>query len=192
MLRVVLVTSLVAACAAEPAPLPDTAPIGTWRYLPHDPTRTPVEERETVELRDDGAYAIRDRRGVDTGTYRIDGNDLTIESSAGGKITTGFAATDDLLIVDALFPARDDMDLVGTWTGTQSSDGTVTGVTLVLRDDGSARIEQTGTYRDAADARWFYAEPYVVVTLAGSTRGKAMPVLPGVAIGDWLYERVAE
>jgi hypothetical protein len=185
---------VVCACASEAAvPLPSGDVIGTWRHLPHDPTRTAIEEREVVELRADGSYSIvkRGGRGIDRGTYVIDGNALTIRSHAGGWITTGFAATEELLVIDALFPEDiDDDGFVGTWRGAQSSSVASTEIRFELRRDGTARMEQTGALSEALEVTWRHDAPFVLVTFTQPTRTRALPALPGIAIGEWLYERI--
>lgn len=184
-----------AACAAEPAPpTPQTGDaVGTWRFLPHDPTRTPVDERQVLELHGDGTYAIRDRHGTETGSYELDGHDLTMRPRTGGFVTTGFAATADRLLADALFPdgARADADsVIGRWIGGQASSQTSTEVALELRADGTAHLEQTGELADAADGTWSEDAPYVLLTFASTSLTKPFPVLPGIALGEWLYERI--
>ena len=183
---------LFAACAADPAPVqvPSDDLVGTWRYLPVDPSRTPLDERELVVFGADGLYSIRDSRGAQSGSYEVDGHDLTIHSSTGGEITTGFAARADRLIIDALFPMGPSDGLIGTWTGVQSSETESSVVALELRTDGTAHFEQTGSIMEQADATWIRDDPYAVVMFSGTTRSKSYPALPDVAIGEWLYERV--
>jgi hypothetical protein len=184
---------LCAACAEEslPVPVPPSGDlIGTWRYMPFYPDRTPVDEREIVVFGADGLYSISDADGSQSGSYEIDGHDLTIHSSAGGWITTGVAVTADRMIIDALFPAGPSDGLIGSWTGVQSSETESSVVALELRTDGTAHFEQTGSLSEAEDATWIHDDPYALVMFTGSTRTKAYPALPDFAIGEWLYERI--
>jgi hypothetical protein len=179
---------LFAACAEESLPVevpPSGDLVGTWRYMPFYPDRTPVEEREIVVFGADGLYSIRDPDGSQSGSYELAGHDITIRSSAGAWITTGVAVNGDRLIIDALFPAGPSDGLIGTWgaeleTDTRSSRWSC-GPT-------ARPFEQTGTLR--REATWIQDDPYALVMFAGTTRTKAYPALPDFAIGEWLYERV--
>jgi hypothetical protein len=187
MQRVMLL--LLVACATEPAPPSNPESLfGTWRYLPADPTRTPVEERQLVTFAEDGTYTIEDPSDVQTGRYQLAGHDLTI-TMADGFITTGVAATDDRMVIDALFP-QGDIEIAGTWIGTQSAPDVTSTITLELDADGTAHLGQSGTLSGEDDATWLHADPFMVLTFANPTRTRAMPVLPGVALGEWLYERM--
>ena len=180
----------IAACAAEPVPDTIGDIVGTWRYIPADPDAGPIEERQVAWFAADGAYEIRDARGVQTGRYAIEGRDVTITATTGAWVTTSFAATPDRLIVDAMFPDGDCDGLVGTWRGAQASNLASAEVTLELRADGSARLEQTGPAAEDLPGTWADIAPYAVITFAGTTFAKPFPALPDVAIGEWLYERV--
>lgn len=186
MHRVMLV--FVAACAAEPTPPPpDHELLGSWRYVPQDPT-TPADDRQVLVFAADGRYSIREGDELQTGAFEIAGDALTLHTSR-GFVTTGVAITSTHLLVDALFPAGDNAGLVGTWIGAQSSAVADTQIELVLRADGTAHLSQTGSLADDIDATWVQQEPYAVLTFAGTTRPKLFPALPGIAIGEWLYER---
>jgi hypothetical protein len=187
MQRVMLL--LLVACATEPAPPSNPESLfGTWRYLPADPTRTPVEERQLVTFTDDGTYEIADPDGTQAGTFRYDAGELTITTSD-GFIATGVAATETHLVIDALFP-RGDADVAGTWVGTQSSPIATSTITLELRADGTAHLGQVGSFEADDEATWTLADPFAVLTFTSPTRSRSFPVLPGLAIGEWLYERM--
>jgi hypothetical protein len=196
MHRVVILVAVVGACAQQqstqqPPPVDPGAIVGTWRFLPRDPTRTPPEEREVVELAADGGYAIRNRRGTQTGTYELDGAYLTIGADTDAWITTGIAASADRLLIDAVFPAAVGADgLVGTWAGAQSSPQATTEIEIELRGDGSARVSQSGSLEGEDAATWAMEEPFAVLTFDHPTRAKAFGAIPGVAIGEWMYERL--
>jgi hypothetical protein len=183
---------MIAACAApSPASLTNVDDlVGTWRFLPHDPSRTPVEERELVELRADGHYTITNRHGPQSGTFELDGNELTIYSPSGSWISTGVAASADRLLTDAVFRTDGSADLVGTWTGTQSSPQVTTTIELELRPDGTAHVRQTGSLSGDDQATWQLEDPFAILTFTDPVRERAFPVLPGVAIGEWMYERL--
>jgi hypothetical protein len=183
---------LVAACATDPElvpPPPDHSLIGAWRYIPRS-SETPVDERQVLEFDAEGRYSIRGPHDAESGTFNLEGNDVTLRSSTGGWVTTGYAVTADRLIVDALFPADGTDGLVGTWIGTQSSDQTTSLIELSLRADGTAHLGQTGSFSDDVEATWIHVAPYAVITFAGMTRPKSFPALLDVAIGEWLYERI--
>jgi hypothetical protein len=184
---------LCAACAEDslPVQVPTSDDlVGTWRYMPFYPDRTPVEERELVVFGADGRYSITDEDGAQSGTYELAGHDVTIRSSTGAMITTGVAVKADRLIIDALFPSGPSDGLIGTWTGVQSSGTESSVVALELRTDGTAHFEQTGSLSEAEDATWIRDDPYALVMFTSTTRTKSYPALPDFAIGEWLYERV--
>lgn len=186
----VLVVLAVSACAVEPTlPPPDHELIGTWRLVP---TRSdvPIEKREVLVFGADGRYTKQTQRGADAGSFEIDGNGVTILPGAGGWISTGFAVTPDRLIFDALFPTSDIDGLVGTWSGTQSTADVTSVLELELRADGTGHLVQTGSLSDDINATWIRNDPYAVITFEGVTRPRSLPALPGIAIGEWLYERV--
>lgn len=189
MLRALLLLA-VSACGVEsPLPPPDHELIGTWRFVPTRST-TAVEEREVLVFGADGHYSMTDPRSAKTGTFEIAGNDVTITSSAGDWITTSYAATHDRLIVDALLPAGETDGLVGTWVGAQSTSKSTSVMELELRADGTGHLLQTGSWSDDVSATWLRADPYAVITFDGATRPRSLPALPGIAIGEWMYERV--
>ena len=189
MNRVVFVVMAACAQPVELTPPPaDHGLLGSWRYVPRDPT-TPLEDRELLELAADGRYTIRDGAELTTGGFEIAGDDLTLHMGT-GWITTGFAVTAEHLVVDALFPTGDNTGLTGTWRGAQSSDVAHTEIELVLRGDGSAHLRQIGSLADETDATWIEEGPYALVTFANKTRPKPFPALLGLAVGEWLYERV--
>jgi hypothetical protein len=186
---VVLVIAL-ASCVSEPAAIPQSGDfVGTWRYRPYDPTRTAVEDREVVELRADGTYAIRDKRSTEVGTYVVADGAITTHASTGQTIVTGVAATADALIIGAMFAGGDNDGVLGTWVGKQVVADATTMTELVVAGDGTAHVVETADITRTADATWVEEDPFVVVTFTDPTRTKPLPVLPGVAIGSWLYER---
>lgn len=189
MHRVLLVLTL-SACAVE-APLPpaDHELIGSWRLIPTK-AETPLEQREVLVFGADGRYTKQSLRSADAGRFELDGNDVTILPGAGGWISTGFAVTPDRLIFDALFPTGETDGLVGTWTGTQSTADVTSVLELELRADGTGHLVQTGSLSDDINATWIRSDPYAVVTFEGVTRPRSLPSLPGIAIGEWLYERI--
>lgn len=186
----VLLGLVVSACGVEATlPPPDHGLIGTWRYV-SPRADTPVDQLEVLEFGADGHYSKRDRRGVQTGTFEIEENEVTISSSASGWITTGYAVTSDRLIVDALLPSGETDGLVGTWIGGQSTGDATSVIELELRADGTGHLVQTGSWSDDVNTTWIREDPYAVITFEGVTRPRSFPALPGVAIGEWLYERV--
>jgi hypothetical protein len=187
MQRVMLLSCLVA-CATEASSPPPAELIGTWRYLPSAPERTPVEERQLVTFADDGTYEIAEPDGTQAGTFRYDDGELTI-TTGDGFIATGVAATETHLVIDALFP-RGGADVAGTWVGTQSSPIATSTITLELRADGTAHLGQVGSFEADDEATWTLADPFAVLTFTSPTRSRSLPVLPGLAIGEWLYERI--
>ena len=180
-----------AACAATPdlvPPPPDHGLLGSWRFMPRDPAM-PLEDRELLAFTADGRYSIRDRAELTVGSFEIAGDDLTLHTSS-GWITTGIAVSSNRLLVDALFATGDNAGLVGTWRGAQSSDLAQTEIELVLRPDGTAHLRQTGSLTDDAEATWIHEDPYALLTFTERTRPKPFPALLGIAVGEWLYERV--
>jgi len=189
MSRALLVLTL-SACATEPTLPPlDHGLIGTWRIVPSR-ADVPIDQREVLVFGADGHYSMIKRTGAQEGTFEIEDNDVTILSSAGGRITTGYAVTPDRLIVDALLPTSATDGLVGIWSGTQSSDEGTSVIELELRADGTGHLVQTGSWSDDLAATWIRDDPYAVITFEGVTRPRSLPALPGIAIGEWLYERV--
>jgi hypothetical protein len=188
---IAVIVVVVAACAADdPTPPPaGHGLLGTWRYvsLRQD---TPLEDRQLLVFGADGRYSLRDRGGVESGVFEIAGDDVTIRSNAGRWVTTGYAVTHDRLIVDALFPAGETDGLIGIWTGVQSTNDASSTIELALRPDGTAHLSQTGSLTDDVDAIWTHEDPYAVITFAGVPRPKSFPAFAGVAIGEWLYERL--
>ena len=191
MNRVVFVVLVACANPVEVTPPPpDHGLLGSWRYVPRDPT-LPLEDRELLAFGSDGRYTIRDGADVSSGQFEIAGDDLTLHGDL-GWITTGFAVTAEHLLVDALFPTGDNTGLTGTWRGAQSSASDHTEIELVLRDDGTAHLRQIGSLADETEATWIEEDPYALVTFANKTRPKPFPALAGLAIGEWLYERVPD
>ncbi|MBA3454685.1 MAG: hypothetical protein H0T42_16480 [Deltaproteobacteria bacterium] len=189
MVRALIVLTL-SACAPEATPPPpDHGLLGSWRYVPAR-ADVPVEQRQVLVFGADGRYSMTDSRSVEAGSFAIDDNEVTISSSASGEITTGYAVTEDRLIVDALFPAGDTDGLVGTWVGAQSTADATSVIELELRADGTGHLVQTGSSTDDIDATWIRVDPYAVITFDGVTRPRSFPALPGIAIGEWLYERI--
>jgi hypothetical protein len=188
----VLLLLIISACAVEPTPPPpppDHGLIGTWRYVPVR-ADIAVDQRQVLVFGADGRYSMHDPRSAEAGTFEIAGNDVTISSSASSWITTGYAVTSDRLIVDALLPVGATDGLVGTWIGSQSSDQATSAIELELRADGTGHLVQTGSESDDVNATWVRDDPYAVITFEGRTRARSLPTLLGVAIGEWLYERV--
>ncbi|MBX3162823.1 MAG: hypothetical protein KF773_43075 [Deltaproteobacteria bacterium] len=196
MTRVVFLIAMAACAQPQPSTQPpavDAATlVGSWRYLPFDPARTPPDQREVLELADDGTYAIRNRRGTQTGAYELDGNYLTLGAGTSAWIVTGVAATAERLLVDAVFPtsAPGRGGLAGTYAGEQSSAQATTDIELDLRADGTARVRQTGTLVADDEATWVEDGDFAVLTFSNPTRNKAFGTLPGLAIGEWMYERL--
>ena len=89
-----------------------------------------------------------------------------------------------------MFPTGETDGLVGTWSGTQSTESATSVTELELRADGSGHLVQTGSSSDDVDATWIHDDPYAVITFMGVTRPRSLPTIPGVAIGEWLYERL--
>ena len=189
----VLLLLIISACAVEPTPPspppPDHGLIGTWRFVPLS-ADVAVEQRQVLVFGADGRYSMTDPRTAEAGRFEIDGNDVTISSSAGGWIMTNYAVTAERLIVDALLPVGETDGLVGTWIGSQSSDQATSAIELELRADGTGHLVQTGSEADDVNATWVRDDPYAVITFEGRTRARSLPTLLGVAIGEWLYERV--
>lgn len=186
----VLLVLVVSACSVDaPLPPPDHGLIGSWRLIPAKP-ETPIEQREVLVFGADGRYTKQNLRKADAGRFELEGNDITIEPSAGGWISTGYAVTEDRLIFDALFPVGETDGLVGTWAGTQSTADVTSVLELELRADGTGHLVQTGSLSDDINATWIRIDPYAVVTFEGVSRPRSLPSLPGIAIGEWLYERM--
>jgi hypothetical protein len=189
MHRVLLVLTLSACAVDAPLPPADHELIGIWRLIPTK-AETPIEQREVLVFGADGHYTKQNLRNADAGRFELDGNDVTILPTAGGWISTGFAVTPDRLIFDALFPVGETDGLVGTWSGTQSTADVTSVLELELRADGTGHLVQTGSLSDDINATWVRSDPYAVVTFEGVTRPRSLPSLPGIAIGEWLYERI--
>lgn len=186
----VLLVLVMSACTVEPAlPPHDHELIGSWRLIPTK-ADTPVDQLEVLVFGADGRYTKQNRRSADAGRFELEGNDITILPTAGGWISTGYAVTSDRLIFDALFPVGDTDGLVGTWSGTQSTADVTSVLELELRADGTGHLVQTGSLADDIDATWIRSDPYAVITFEGVTRPRSLPSLPGIAIGEWLYERL--
>lgn len=187
-----LLLLIISACAVEPAPSPpppDHGLIGTWRYVPVR-ADVAIDQRQVLVFGADGRYSMTDPRSAEAGTFEIEGDDVTISSSARGWIRTNYAVTPDRLIVDALLPTGETDGLVGTWSGAQSTEQETSVLELELRADGTGHLVQTGSASDDVNATWIEDEPYTVITFEGRTRPRSLPTLVGVAIGEWLYERI--
>src|SRR5690349_19948941 len=102
--------------------------VGTWQQVQtanDDPT-----DRETLTINDDGSYSRADTTGtLDTGTYDVDGDRVTIHASANGEtheIEEGYVVVGDQLAVGTLTPDGDVDGLVGSWHGELHQDGGTT------------------------------------------------------------------
>ena len=81
----------------------------------------------------------------------------------------------------------------GVWRGAQRADAGASTVTLTLGADGRGRLEQTGPAAAAVDGTWTHVGDDVVftyVTPGGTEIAKRYQEVVGVAVGEWLYERI--
>jgi hypothetical protein len=168
--------------------------IGTWRYLPKlSIGEVPIEERQLVTFAPDGHYEIRSQRGVERGWFSVEDHDLTIDPGDDAWVTTSYAATGDRLLVDAMFPIDEVDGSIGVWSGAQSAGAGASTVTLTLGADGSAVREQTGPAASIVDGTWTHVGDDVVFTYhtqSGTPVDRRYQEIVGVAVGEWLYERV--
>lgn len=188
---------VICGCAAGDNWAPPPAElVGTWRYMPKlSIGDVPVAERQVVRFDGDGKYEIRSTHGDQDGVFRVDDSALTIDPGGGKWITTGFAVTEDRLIVDALFPVGDVDGTTGTWEGSQRAAAGASTETLVLADDGTAALAQTGPGAETLVGTWTHVGADVVFTYPagnGTPIGKHYQEVVGVAVGEWMYERVIE
>jgi hypothetical protein len=168
--------------------------VGTWRYLPKQSIGdVPEAERQVVTFAADGSYEIRAIDDVESGHFVAHGRDLTIDPGGDHWITTNYLATADRLLVDAMFPVGAVDGTAGVWRGAQSADAGSATVTLTFDPDGGGRLEQTGPATTDVDGTWTHVGDDVVFTYlsrSGTPVPKRYQEVPGVAVGEWLYERI--
>jgi hypothetical protein len=169
--------------------------VGTWQQVQtanDDPT-----DRETLTINDDGTYSRADTTStLDTGTYDVDGDRVTIHASANGEtheIEEGYVVVGDKLAVGTLTPDGSVDGLIGAWHGDLHQDGGTTSLDFNLHADGSleyhsestedGQLDLTGTWRDEA------GDLILTVTYQGVTANLYGKYILGEALADKLYAR---
>lgn len=182
---------LLAAC---PGPSNDDL-VGTWQQV-QTANDDPVD-RETLVLNDDGTYSRADTTGtLDTGTFDIDGDRVTIHADANGEqhvIEEGFVVIGDQLAVGTLTPDGAVDGLVGSWHGELHQDGDTTTLDFALHADSSMHYHANSTSDGETDLDGTWRDEggdlIITVTVQGVTGNLYGKYIAGEAIADKLYAR---
>lgn len=180
--------------AGCPGPSSDDL-VGTWQQV--QTANDDPSERETLTINDDGTYSRADTATtLDTGTYDVDGDRVTIHADAFGEhhdIEEGFVVIGDQLAVGTLTPDGSVDGLVGSWHGDLHQDGGTTTLDFDLHADGSldyhanstedGELTLSGTWRDEA------GDLILTVTYQGVTADLYGKYILGEALADKLYQR---
>lgn len=131
--------------------------VGAWRELPNatdDDPPAAVGDRPVWTFGADGSMSLVTPDETETGSYTLDGGDLTLLPAGGGTddaLIVPYRATGDRLVLGAFLPVGDADGMVGTWTARVTSQGEPRDITLTIRADMTTTYAADGVSATAED-----------------------------------------
>jgi hypothetical protein len=160
--------------------------VGTWRELPSSPAS------DEFIIHPDGSYMFVEDGVVESGAWAADDKLLTLTAQQ-GSVTTTYVATDHRFLYYAMFAVGVTNGAVGTWRGELTVFGIGVTNTLELRADRTSRREkqQDAEPLEIHEGTWTLENDHVVVTeQTPQPHSERLWLLPGVALGAYVYERL--
>lgn len=183
------------AVGVDAPPSIDAAPpafVGRWRQIPPS-SLVPEAERAILTIGADHTYVTVDPNTTTNATWQLTADNQLVIASPGSTSTAPYYLGNGNLMVEAGFPVGQVNGVVGTWKGDVISDGLHFILTMVLNPD------MTVAYSVAAPNGTGHFEGTwqldgTTVRLTGTLNGNPAilyaKVIPDVALGSYLYERL--